>query len=104
MCQAVRGHTPYFRSTSRAEMPFLAVQASNTTRTQVRIGTLVTCITVPVMTEYCFRQGRHRHTRRSLMVPAAVRRLVPFFGTIRDTSSPPQWAHLGVSAQRRSSQ
>jgi hypothetical protein len=80
MNQAVRGHTSYLRSTSRALTPFLLDAISNTTRTHLRRLTLVPWKTVPVSTLNCFRQDRQRHTRRSLMAPVRVLRLTPFLG------------------------
>src|SRR5580704_1745285 len=44
MCQAVREHTPYLRSTSRADRPFLAEIMSKITSTHVRTGTFVACM------------------------------------------------------------
>ena len=88
--------TPYLRSTSRALIPFLSRHMSKMTRIQVRTGILVACIIVPVSTENWRLQDRHFHTRRSLMVPAAVLRLTPLAGGIRYTSVPAQWAQRGV--------
>jgi len=65
-CQAVRGVTWYFLSISRAATPFLLATISKSTKTQVRIGTLVPWRTVLVVTENCFRQVRHFHRRRSV--------------------------------------
>ena len=76
---------------------------SKITRTQVRTGTFVACIIVPVSTENCLRQSRHFHTRRSLIVPAAVLRLTPFAGGIRYTSGRHSGRTGGHLPQRRPS-
>jgi len=80
MNQAVREHTPYLRSISRAATPFLEAHISKNTRTQVRSETLEPWKIVPVVTENCFRQVQHCQTRRSLMVPVRVLRLRPLAG------------------------
>jgi hypothetical protein len=66
MCHAVRQHTPYFRSISRAATPFFEDTSSKIVRHQIRSGIFVPCIIVPVMTENCLRQVLfvQRHTRR----------------------------------------
>ncbi len=77
---AVRAHTPYLRSISRAATPFLEAHISKMTRTHVRKGVRVPWNTVPVRTLNCFRQSRQRQTRRSLIAPVRVRREWPFEG------------------------
>ena len=73
------------------------------TKSQVRTGIFVACIIVPVRTENCLRHSWQRHTRRSLIVPPAVRRLVPLVGATRATSVLSQWAQIGVPLHRRAS-
>jgi hypothetical protein len=48
---AVRAHTPYLRSTSRADTPFLLARISKMTTTQERTAIFVPCMTMPVRTE-----------------------------------------------------
>ena len=53
---------------------------SKITSAHVRTGTLVASAQRPVRTRKLLLHDRHFHTRRSLIVPAAVRRLVPLVG------------------------
>jgi len=80
MNHAVRAQTPYLRSISRAETPFLLAHISNTTSIHVRRDTFVPWKTVPVSTENCLRQEKHRHTRRMVAAPVRVLRDSPFVG------------------------
>ena len=82
MCHAVRQHTPYFRSTSRAAIPFFDAHISKITRIQMRNGAFVPWNTVPVIAENCLRQPWQRHTRRSLIAPVRVFRDTPFAGAM----------------------
>jgi hypothetical protein len=80
MNQAVLAVTSYFRSTSRALMPFFAEHMSTMTNNHVRTETFVPWKIVPVSTENCLRQAPHFHTRRADREPVRVARLEPFSG------------------------
>lgn len=56
MNQTERGQTPYLRSISRAETPFLLWHISKVASTHMRSRSFVPCMIVPVIAENCFRR------------------------------------------------
>src|SRR5579863_5782224 len=96
MYQAVLGATRYFRSISRAAIPFLLAHISKNTSSQTRSGTFDPWKIVPVIAENCFRHFLHCHKRRWLIAPVRVFLAVPSRGLMKLAPLLAQWGQTGV--------